>query len=153
MYGANFIKFAHDEAPLGYAIGTNSEVFKKGDIISEASGYATLNTGNLNPLGIVNTDKTMASNNETVAKVQVPYIPATTDMTFEMDFDSAETAAYQGYLYQLTGTVGAQKVSQSTHSATVGVVKLVKLDPRNEGSTTRGLFRFARPQMGFTVAS
>ena len=46
----------------------------------------------------------------------------------------------------------AQVVDPSTRSATVGIVELIKLDPRREGSTTRGLFRFARPNMGWTVA-
>ena len=153
MYGANYLRLAYDEAPLSYAIGTNSEVFNKGEIVSFASGYLTINTGNLVPAGIVDTSKTMASDNVTVAKVQVPFMSADQVMTFEMDFDSAETVAYQCYFYQITGATGAQKVSQSTHSTTVGIVQLVKLDPRNEGSTTRGLFRFARPAMGYTIAS
>jgi hypothetical protein len=153
MYGANYIRLAYDEAPLGYAIGTNSEVFKKGEIVSFASGFLTINTGNLNPAGIVDASKTMSSDNQTVAKVEVPFYPANTDMTFEMDFDEAESVAYQGYNYVLTGAVGAQLVDASSHSATVGVVELLKLDPRREGSTTRGLFRFSRLVSGNTIAT
>lgn len=153
MYGANFPRLAYDEAPLSYAIGTNSEVFNKGEIVSYVSGFLSINTGNLVPAGIVDTAKTMSSSNQTVAKVEVPFLSADQIMTFEMDFDAAETNAYQGYFYTITGATGAQKVSQSSHSTTVGIVQLVKLDPRNEGSTTRGLFRFARPAMGYTIAS
>lgn len=153
MYGANFIRLAYDEAPLGYGIGTNSEVFKKGNILSMASGFVTINTGALDVLGICDADMTMTADNQTVAKKEVPYLPASEDFTFEMDFSSAETVAYQGYLYTLTGATGAQQVDPATRSLTVGIVELVKLDPRREGSTTRGLFRFARPNMGWTVAS
>lgn len=153
MYGAHFPRLSYDEAPLGYGIGKNSEVITKGDILTNSSGFIAVNTGNDVPVGIANQDGTMTGTNQTVAKVEVPYIPAETDMTFEMDLDSAETAAYQGYLYTLTGATGAMKVDQSSHSLTVGVVELVKLDPRKEGSTTRGLFRFARSQKGFTVAT
>jgi len=152
MYGANYPRLSYDEAPLRYVIGTNSEVFKKGEVLAMTSGFGTINTGALDALGICDADKTMASDNQTVAKVEVPFLPASTDMSFEMDFSSAETVAYQGYLYTLTGAVGAQVVDPSTRSATVGIVELIKLDPRREGSTTRGLFRFARPNMGWTVA-
>jgi hypothetical protein len=152
MYGANYLRLSYDEAPLRYVVGTDSEVFKKGEILAMTSGYGTINTGALDVLGICDADKTMTSTNTTVAKVEIPFYPATTDMSFEMDFSSAETVAYQGYLYTLTGAVGAQVVDPATRSATVGIVELIKLDPRREGSTTRGLFRFARPNMGWTVA-
>jgi hypothetical protein len=153
MYGANFLRFAYDEIPLGYVIGTNSEVFKKVEIVAMASGFGTINTGALDVLGIVDADMTMSADNQTVAKKEVPFYAARADMTFEMDFDGTETVAYQGYLYTLSGAVGAQVVAAATRSATVGIVELVKLDPRREGSTVRGLFRFARPNMGWTVAS
>lgn len=153
MYGANYVRLAYDEAPLGYTIGTNSEVFKKGEILAMTSGFATINTGNLDVLGICDADMTMTADNQTVAKKEVPYLPAKTDMTFEMDFDGTETVAYQGYLYTLSGAVGAQVVAAASRSLTVGVVELVKLDPRREGSTTRGLFRIARPNVGSTVAT
>ena len=152
MYGAQNLRFPCCDVPLRYVIGTNGETFKKGEILAMASGYATVNTGNLDVLGICDADKTMAADNQTVAKVEIPFIPATSDVTFEMDFNNAETPAYQGYLYTITGSAGAQLVNQSSHSLTSGIVELVKLDPRKEGSTTRGLFRFARPNMGWTVA-
>lgn len=152
MYGANYPRFAYDEIPLAYTIGTNSEVFKKGEILAMASGFATINTGALDVLGVCDADKTMASDNQTVAKVELPFYSARSDMTFEMDFDGTETVAYQGYLYTLSGAVGAQVVAAATRSLTVGIVELIKLDPRREGSTVRGLFRFARPNMGWTVA-
>ena len=152
MYGANYVKLSSTEQPLRYVIGTNSEVFVKGEVLAMTSGFGTINTGALDVLGICDADKTMAADNQTVAKVEVPFVPATADMGFEMDFSSVETVAYQGYLYTLTGAVGAQVVDPATRSATVGIVELIKLDPRREGSTTRGLFRFARPNMGWTVA-
>jgi hypothetical protein len=153
MYGANYLRLSYDEAPLRYVIGTNSEVFKKGEILAMTSGFGTINTGALDALGICDADMTMTADNQTVAKKEVPFVPATADMSFEMDFDGTETVAYQGYLYTLSGAVGAQVVAAATRSATVGIVELIKLDPRREGSTVRGLFRFARPNMGWTVAS
>lgn len=152
MYGANYPRLSHPCTPLRYVIGTNSEVFKKGEVLAMTSGFGTINTGALDVLGICDADKTMAADNQTVAKVEVPFVPATEGLEFEMDFSSAETVAYQGYLYTLTGAVGAQVVDPATRSLTVGIVELVKLDPRREASTVRGLFRFARPNMGWTVA-
>ena len=153
MYGANYLRLAYDEAPLGYIIGTASTTFAKGDILSITSGYGVVSGANSIPLGICDASKVTAVSNETVAKVEIPFYSADQIMEFEMDFNATETVAYQGYFYQLTGTTGAMQVAASTRSTTIGVVQLLKLDPRREGSLVRGLFRFARPAMGYTVAT
>lgn len=153
MYGANNPRFAYDEIPLSYQIGTNSAVFTKGDFLTSASGFAAVSGAASIPLGICERTVTAASDNQTVAKVEVPFYSAKEVFKFEADFDETETVAYQGYFYQLTGTTGAMLVDQSTHSATVGVVQLEKLDPRREGSTVRGLFSYARAGQGYTVTT
>jgi len=155
MYGANFPRLAYDEAPLGNNVGKNSEVIAKGDFLTLSSGFVAVAGAASIPLGIADCSKTMASDNQTVAKVQVPYLPAETDMMFEADFNTTVvmSAAYNGYLFKLTGTTGAMQIDSNTASTTVGVVELVKLDPRGEGSAVRGLFRFARSARGYTVAT
>lgn len=155
MYGANYPRLAYDEAPLGYAVIKNSEVIAKGDLLTLSSGFAAVSGAASIPLGFADTSKTGAVDNQTVAKVEIPYWPAETGMTFEMDFNTtvAMSAAYQGYMFKLTGATGAMQVDSNTASTTVGVVELVKFDPRREGSSVRGLFKFARSAEGFTVAT
>ena len=110
----------------------------------------------------------LANNCNTTATRTITLDTENPNATLLTPADSLITAtASQNLTVNLTDNLGIKNVSlyinnvlnstitfaSNVISATVGVVKLVKLDPRNEGSTTRGLFRFARPQMGFTVAT
>lgn len=136
---------------LDHIIGTNSAVFAIGDVVDITSGFVSvIGASTDRPYGICQQKITMASDNQTVAKVKVPVIPLTTDDEFEMDFDADAALANQGQFFPLnTGGTGAQTVDLASASDTVGQVMLVKLDPRGEGSVLRGLFRVALPEMAF----
>lgn len=154
MYGAQFPRTNIPVKPLGYAVGTNSTQFTKGDILEKNSGFLKVVNGGTDILiGISDYSGTMASDNQTVAKQEVPYIPADRDFLFEMDFDNDAAAADQGSYFTITGATGAQQVSYASKSATVGQVVLEKLDPRGEGSVRRGLFRFAKTSETYTPAT
>ena len=136
---------------LEHHIGTNSAEFNVNDVVDLTSGFlSVLGATTDRPLGICQKKVTMASDNQTVAKVTVPFIPLTVDDEFEMDFDAAAALANQGQYFQFnTGGTGAQTIDLASASDTVGQVMLVKLDPRGEGSTLRGLFRVALPELAF----
>ena len=138
-------------APLDHEIGTNSAVFAVGDVLDITSGYlSVLGATTDRPYGICKKTVTMASDNVTVAKVQVPFTPLDMDSEFEMELDAAATQANVGQFFQFnTGGTGAQTVDLGSASDTVGQVLLVKLDPRDEGSTTRARFKLALPELAF----
>jgi len=153
MYGA---KWSHSRSglaePLDHRLGANSEVFAVNDLVCYASGFLEVvdHVTSDRIVGICKKAVTMSATNQTVAKVQVPFIPLTVDDEFEMDLDAAATEANVGQFFQLAGlATGAQQVSFASASATVGQVVLTKLDPRGEGSTTRGLFKLAMPLQAF----
>jgi len=138
--------------PLQHTIGANSEAFTYGDLVTYASGFLeVVDSATADRIdGICKVKKTMASDNQTVLKYEVPYIPLSVDDEFEMELDAAATVANQGQFFTITtGGTGAQTVSFSSASASVGQVVLIKLDPRGEGSTTRGLFRVALNRVAF----
>lgn len=154
LYGAANIRSYEGAPDLEYRIGANSAQFTKGDIVTFSSGFLAVASADSRPVGICDLSATMTSNNQTVAKQEVPFIPASDELLFEMDFnDSSAVEGDIGSFYQLTGTTGAMLVNRSTKSATVGPVVLVKLDPRGEGSAVRGLFKFAKGFQSYTVAS
>ena len=152
MYGAKLSRpkggFAE---PLDHLIGTNSAVFNIGDVVDITSGFlSVLGATSDRPFGICKQKVTMASDNQTVAKVLVPFVPLENSMEFEMDLDEDGALANVGQFFTFTtGGTGVQTIDFSSASDTVGQVVLVKLDPRGEGSVTRGLFRVALPEMAF----
>lgn len=150
MFGAAFPRTSEPVKPLEHQIGLNSEVFTKGDVVTMTSGFLDLiDAGTERVVGVVDTTMTMASDNQTVAKRQVPYTPFDYNEEFEMDFNADAALANQGQYFTLTGASGAQQVALSSADAAVGQVLLVKLDPRQEGSLRRGLFRAALGQQTF----
>lgn len=138
-------------APLDHEIGTNSAVFAYGDLLDLTSGYlSVLGATTDRPYGICKKTVTMASDNVTVAKVTVPFVPLDMDSEFEMDLDAAATQANVGQFFKMnTGGTGAQTVDFATASDTVGQLVLTKLDPRGDGSTVRGLFKLALGELAF----
>lgn len=121
-------------------IGTNSEVITDGDALTVTSGLLDVAANSSRLKGFAKKTETMAADNATVAKVAPEYTPALPGMMFEADFNAAVTQATAVDFYTiLTGTTGAQQLAQASLSATVGQFKVVKLDPRGEGSTTRVL--------------
>jgi hypothetical protein len=150
MFGAKlFGTYAENPQGLSYALGKNSEVFTKGDFLIKASGVLKVGAGNGGALeGICDLTVTMASNNQTVAKVFVPYYSSRNDFVFEADFDDAttNTVANQEKFYTITGATGAQQIDHTSGSTTSGQVCFIQSDPRATADTSRGLFRFAKAQ-------
>ena len=138
-------------APLDHEIGTNSAVFAINDVLDITSGFLSVLGGTTDrPYGICKKTVTMSADNQTVAKVQVPFVPLDMDSEFEMELDAATAQANVGQFFNFnTGGTGAQTINFSSASDTVGQVLLVKLDPRDEGSTTRGRFKVALPELAF----
>jgi hypothetical protein len=151
MYGAKYSQ-AHQglAEPLDHRLGANSEAFVVNDLVTYASGFLEVVDGTGDrPVGISKKTVTMSASNQTVAKVQVPFIPLTPADLFEMDFDSVGTEASVGMFFQLSGASGAQVVTVGSASATVGQLLCHKVDPRGEGSMLRGLFSVALPLQAF----
>jgi len=154
MYGADFPRKVSGSGTqtLQSMKGLNSEVFAKNDLVTKNNGFLDVADSTTEKIwGICNKTVTMAADNQTVAKVEVPYIALTDDMQFEMSFDAAAAAGDEGSLFQIAGASGAQVVTVASKSATVGQLELVRLDPRGDGTLTLGLFKLALPQLGYEV--
>ena len=136
--------------PLEHRIGTNSDTFNANDLVNHASGFLKLVDGTTDRIdGICQKKVVMAADNQTVAKVKVPFIPLRFDVEFEMDFDAVGTEASVGMMFTVAGATGALVVTVASASATVGQVRCVAIDPRDEGNMLRGRFQVALPTTGF----
>ena len=155
IYGAQ-LATAPDEASNfdgGRVIGKNSEVFTAGDVVTIASGVLDVAAATSQVYGVVQKTETMASDNESVAKVkpsvQVP------DYAYEylMGTNADLAATSVGTYYKLTGTTGAMQVdvSAGAMTGTAAIVECSKVDPFNEGGSgsgsglRQGYFRFIKP--------
>lgn len=137
--------------------GANSVVFQKGDLIRvNNAGFGALVTSGDLVLGVVTavtdangqpidpdsgtTDTyTMASDNQTVAQKKVKYIPALQDYLFYNTADSAITVAD---LFAYMGVNDENDVDPGSKSDTVvNTVRLIEVDPNNDGVTGAGLFQ------------
>lgn len=124
------------------AIGKNSEVFASGDPVMLSSGVLAVVTGTNAIVGVVVKKVTMASDNQTVAKVAPSYIPSDNQTIFLMgtNADLTGNATDPGTYYKLTGTTGAVKVdvASGVQVTSSRQVEIVKVDPRNVGGTGAG---------------
>ena len=144
LYGAQ--PFRNDTLEQNYsynAIGANSAVFAAYDPITVQSGVLSVTTGLQTIVGISAGAKTMASNNQTVAKVTPGYIPVGVNDLYLMgtNADMTGNATDAGTYYGLsTGGTGTIQVDKTT-GATTGssrVVEIVQVDPFNIGGTGSG---------------
>jgi hypothetical protein len=142
-------------------IGGNSVVFQVGDLIRiDADGFAALVTAGDLVLGVVtgvvnnkgiNIDPdaattpdtfTMGSANETAgvaSQKRVRYIPALADYLFYNDADSALS---QALLMTYMNVNDENDVDPgSTSDSTLSTVRLIEIDPDNDGDTSKGLFQ------------
>lgn len=135
--GRNGINFNYD------IIGKNSEVMTVGDPLKYASGVLAVAGTTDSIAGIAVKTATMASDNQTVAKVAPGYIPTEEDTQFLMGTNSDLTgnATDVGTYYKLTtGTSGAVQVdvTSGVQTTTARVVMIKQVDPFNEGGTGAG---------------
>lgn len=146
--GAVVYQESRNESDYRYDIlGKNSEVFTGpdashygGDLVQVTSGL--LNVGTVTVVGIVAKTATMASTNQTVAKVYPAFTPISPDTIFLMgtNADLTGNATDGGTYYPVTGATGNQQVNVSAGVVTGAsrTVEIVKVDPFNIGGTGSG---------------
>lgn len=151
IYGATLITSpTHEENFASRAIGKNSEAFTIGDTVgfSAADG---LQVDLTKVIGIAQKTVTMASDNETVAKVTPSYVPIDQDYEFLMGTNAdLSPLTSVGAYYGLTGTTGIIQVDVSSGVQTGGdrVVLCTGVDPNGVGGTgagsglRQGIFKF-----------
>lgn len=155
IYGAELFKSPTKEANYTHnSIGTNSTVFTANDPVTISSGLLVV-AGTTNTVAGINAKtQTMASDNQTVAKVTPSYIPVDQDMEFLMGTNSDLSATTSiGVYYKLTtATTNTVQVDVTSGAQSTGsrVVVCTGVDPLNEGGTgsgsglRQGLFKFVK---------
>lgn len=132
-------------------IGKNSEVFAVMDPVSvDANGFLIVATAGVKVLGYCNKAVTMASDNQTVAKVKPPYLPAEGRVMLG-ESDQAWTQTDVGAYADLTGTTGSMQLNFLAGST--GQFYVMEGDPLGTGSTTQVAFTVAEPQTSASAQS
>lgn len=142
LYGAVVYQELGNASNARYdIIGNNSEVFTANDIVTTSGGDLVVASATSVVFGVTLKTQTMASDNETVAKVYPPVVPAE-NTVFLMGTNSDLTGndTDVGTYYKITGTTGAQQVdvASGVTTTTSRIVEIVKVDPRNIGGTGAG---------------
>ena len=157
LYGARVFQENSKDSNIRYdVIGDNSEVLAIGDpVYINSTNELDIYTGTVAILGVAVKSQTLASDNETVAKVRPGFIPAA-DTIFLMgtNSDLTNNATDVGKFYKLTGATGAVQVDVSAGVTTgnARIVQIVRVDPREVGGTGAGsglrevLVRFVKVQ-------
>lgn len=155
IYGATIAKspVLENNFDGGKVIGNNSEVFTSGDPVTISSGFLQV-AGTTDVIyGIVQKTQTMASDNETVAKVKPVVLVPDLGYEFLMGTNADLAATNVGTYYKLTAaTTGAVQVdvSAGAMTGTARVVECTAVDPFSEGGSgsgsglRQGLFRFVK---------
>ena len=136
-------------------IGKNSEVFAIGDVLTMDASHGLKVAGATDSvMGISATSATMASNNETVAKVTPSYTPINQDYEFLMgtNADLSALTSIGAYYKLVAGGTGAQQVDVNAGVQTTSnrVVICTGVDPQGLGGTgsgsglRQGLFKFVK---------
>lgn len=109
------------EASVGNpVIGANSVAFKVGDpVYIDSSGFLALQTTSSKVIGYITEDITMASDNQTVAKVCPQYVYAE-GVEMYVDADAALAQADVGHYTVLSSATGNAQTVDADTSATVG---------------------------------
>lgn len=139
----------------GRVIGDNSEVFTTNDLVTVESGGTLAVAGATDSIyGIILKTQTMASDNETVAKVKPLCFPIDQQYEFLMGTNSdLSPLTSLGQYYKLAGATGAQQVDVAS-GVTTGLSRVVictAVDPNQDGGTGAGsglrvgLFKIVKP--------
>lgn len=143
IYGASVNNSFKLETDLSYdAIGKNSEAITVGDPLTIASGLLQV-AGTTNTIvGIAAKTQTLASNNQTVAKIAPGYIPADSALfLMGTNADLTGNATDGGTYYKLTAATTNTVQVDVTSGVQTGanrVVEIVEVDPFNDGGTGSG---------------
>ena len=139
LYGASLWQNRQKESNIRYdIIGTNSTAFTIGDPVTVSSGKLAVAGTTNTVVGIATKTVTMASNNETVAKVTPGYLPVYQDEVYLMGTTADMTAlTAPGTYYCLTAatTATVQVDNAGANTGASRVVEIVKVDPQNIGGT------------------
>lgn len=137
------------------AIGKNSEVIALDDILTIDASHGLKVAGATDSvIGVSASTVTMASDNETVAKVKPSYTPIDQDMEFLMgtNADLSALTSIGAYYKLVAGGTGAQQVDVNAGVTTgnARVVVCTGVDPQGLGGTgagsglRQGLFKFVK---------
>jgi hypothetical protein len=131
------------ETPI---IGNNSEALSYADAVTiDSDGFITVASTSSKILGFCLETKTMASDNETVAKYCPLILPAD-GVTMVYTADQAVTQTDIGTYADLVTTTSGAQVLNLAGGAT-GQFIVVGFDPNNDGSTTLCIVKVAEPQV------
>jgi len=115
-------------------VGANSVVFTKGDMVTDDAGKLILAVAAAKISGVCKTTATMASDNQTVAMVEVVYEEQKDSTTYEMTITGGTlTAANEQDFFDLSDEV---TVDGTSGSATTGQVQMIEYI-----SATAGIFK------------
>lgn len=138
----------------GRVIGKNSEAFTANDVVTiDQTNGLDVAAATSAVYGVVLKTQTMASDNQTVAKVKPVVFPIDQSYEFLMGTNSdLSPLTSVGQYYSLTGTTGAQQVDVSGGAASGSsrVVVCTAVDPNQLGGTDsgsglrQGLFKFVK---------
>lgn len=144
IYGATVYQEDRNESDFRYdVIGNNSEAFTEGDPVTTSGGDLVVGGTTDSIVGVVQRTITMASDNETVAKVRPPYTPIAIGTLFlmgtnaDLTGDNTDYSAYYKLTAATTGTVQVD-VASGVQTTTSRVVEIVKVDPNQVGGTGAG---------------
>lgn len=147
-YGATFKGTRGNEQDYLYGIiGKNSEAFTEQDLLTTgATGLEVAAAGEV-IMGVAAKSQTMASDNQTVAKVEPAYIPVSQEDIYVMGANAAlSKLASPGAYYNITGATGAQQIDVAGGVTTGAsrVVQIVEVDPFDEGDLTKASIKIVR---------
>jgi hypothetical protein len=153
------------QAPtLLYVIGKNSVTFTIGDLVRvNTSGFCDIATAGEGVCGVVAHvvtrkglaksptagtlyDYAMTSDNQTVAKDMIGFIPALPNYLFFNDSSSTLTEAMIGEYFDASDE---DQVDQATaHDTTQATLRLWEFDPDHDSDASKGLFSIVESQFG-----
>lgn len=126
------------------AIGKNSEVFTIMDPVTvDSNGFLAFATAGTKVIGHMNETITMASDNQTVAKVKPKYTPAE-GVVILAEADQAWTQTDIGAYADIVGSTGSVNVNFAAGAS--GQYYVLEGDPLGTGSTTQVAVTVAEPQ-------
>ena len=107
-------------------IGDNSMVLDWAYFLQQTAGIVEKATAGANIVWVNVTEWTMASDNETVAKVRVNFVPADAGRLYEVEISwGTITVADEGKYYDLTDADTVDGTSESTSTGQLQLVKFV----------------------------
>lgn len=152
---------------LRYVIGKNAIAFTVGDAVRiNTSGFVDVATAGEGICGFVaqvvtraratkDSDSatsldtyTMSSDNQTVAKDMIAFIPALPHYLFYNDSDATLTEAMIGMYFNAISTT--QVDGDTNHDTTEQTFRLWEFDPDHDGDASKGLFQVVESQFGAT---